>query len=59
MPQSYKTISNSANLRNSKLIFSIKSLAISLITAICWNYIFRNVFSKRLSISQVYTKRPL
>ncbi|KHE69144.1 hypothetical protein HMPREF9074_08633 [Capnocytophaga sp. oral taxon 329 str. F0087] len=33
MPQSYKTISNSANLRNSKLILSIKSLAISLITA--------------------------
>jgi len=34
MPQSYKTISNSANLRNSKLILSIKLLAISLITAI-------------------------
>jgi len=33
MPQSYKTISNSANLRNSKLKDSIKSLAISLITA--------------------------
>ena len=35
MPQSYKTISNSANLRISKLKGSIKSLAISLITAIC------------------------
>jgi len=35
MPQSYKTISNSANLRISKLKVSIKLLAISLITAIC------------------------